>query len=71
MNGLLDKDYIINDFPIMHKPPRLGEMILGKSVFNSLFIILVKILYEKVHKEIGLNVEKEEVLVSLGTRARK
>lgn len=53
------------------KPPWFFETILRGSFPRKFSIILVKILHEEFHKEIGLNLEKEEGLVSFGMRSRK
>ena len=53
------------------KPPWLGEIKEDIIVFSLRERILENILYEALHREIGLNILIEEGLGSFGTRDRK
>jgi hypothetical protein len=52
-------------------PSWLSEMSLGRRSFSWFAMILDKILYEALHKEMGLKQEKLDGLDSLGIKARK
>jgi len=52
-------------------PPWLEEIIMGRIFFRKEAIILVRILYEEMNKEIGWNLENFVGFETLVIKARK
>ena len=51
-------------------PPCFWEIIFERTLFRRVGMILVRVLYDELHRDVGQNWEKEVGLVSLGIKVR-
>lgn len=71
MDGILDQNKIIHYMVLPTNPPWLLKIIPNRKSLIREAMTLEIILYDLLHKDIGLKKEKEEGLISLGMNAKK
>ena len=70
MDGFLDYDDVVYNLSLTMKNPWLSNMpIFERGFFSLLTMIYVRILYEELHSDIGMNMlmERGQIYLGMGT----